>query len=122
MKRFVLAAATAVGASLVTLGGVASAAPTQAPRAHVITITCTTGTFEIAAPPGGLSMQSRSLNPGIIISGGQGVIIPVSATFTFPGFPPFTTTRAGGNPNVNEFCTGPLGGGATIAVTGFLVP
>jgi hypothetical protein len=75
------------------------------------------------APPGGNSMQSRSVTPAIIVSGGQGVLIPTTITFSFPGFPPFTVTRGQGNPNANALtCTAPLGGGATVTASGFLAP
>ncbi len=67
-------------------------------------------------------MQSKSVTPAHITSGGTGILVPTTITFSFP-FGSFTTTRGQGNPNANAVnCTTTLSNGATITASGFKTP
>jgi hypothetical protein len=109
-------------AGVVTAGTLdAAAAPTSAPRSQTFTISCSNGhTYEAVAPPGANSMQGKSTTPAIIVSGGKGVLVPTTLTFTLDGFS-FTKVRGQGNPNANELsCSATLPNGATVSAKGFL--
>jgi hypothetical protein len=123
MKRLVLAA-TAVAGGFVALGGTAFAAPSNAPRATPIDLTCDGISYQVVAPPGGNSMQSRSFTPAIIVGGGA--LIPTTLSITFP-FGTFTQTRALNNPHANDVtCTGTAFAGTpqefSVNASGFAAP
>jgi hypothetical protein len=118
MKRFVLAAGAAAG-GFAALGGTAFAAPTNAPRATPINLTCDGTSYQVVAPPGSNSMQGNSTTPAVIVGGGA--LIPTSLTISSP-FGTFTSTRALNNPHANALtCTG-ITPQFSVSATGFAAP